>query len=425
MDDESRVVDHVTRFYLESGDFNGVPAWQLAEDISVSADRARCLIASLIREGKLSAVFGDRQPNPHIRAFEDKSIEVQIKKLEQASFEDFCLYPTPTVLAAHVNPATYQGRPFTLKLALGEPQLAHYAFDLSVLEFYRNDPRYYYHNNDISGSIMVSDSLHCAGTMHQRDQVLLQTFGFAYDDDLNRAVAVFLRYLAGLTPEHQQIWHAKVLGTWPQYKLHPDYYRTSILGNFPERIPVFVAFTWELRAINEMCALIGWPPMFRSDFADDKRPRTFGFLIRPTLKEFNDFVHLLDKMMSENLNRDFFVQDVAPDHEEVRKNGKVVVRRKGTIELLQEWLSTRFRAPDPKPIQDMLATFREVRHLRQRPAHVADEDRFDQTYFQQQRVLMIRSYRAVKTLKLILANHPKAKAYRVNEFLQEENIWTY
>lgn len=56
----SRVVDHVTRFYLESGDFNGVPAWQLAEDTPVSADRARCLLASLIRKGKLSAVFADR-----------------------------------------------------------------------------------------------------------------------------------------------------------------------------------------------------------------------------------------------------------------------------------------------------------------------------------------------------------------------------
>lgn len=425
MDEESRVVDYVTRFYLESGDFNGVPAWQLAEDVGMSPDRSRHVIASLITDGKLSAVFSDRQPNPHIKAFEDEPIEVQTNKLERASLKEFCLYPTPPVLAAAVNPTTYQGRPFTLKLALGEPQLTYYAFDLSVIEFYRNDPRYRYYNNDISGSIMVSESHYCAGTMHERDQVLLQTFGFAYDDELNRAVAVFLRYLADLTPEHQQIWHAKILGTWPQYKLHPDYYRTSILGDFPERISIFAAFSLELRTINEMCALIGWPPMFRSDFADEKRPRTLGFPIRPTLKEFNDFVHLLDKMMSDNLNRDFFAKDVALDHEEVRKDGKVVVRTKGTIELLEQWLATRFRTPDPKPVQDMLATFREVRRLRQRPAHVADEDRFDQTYFQQQRALMIRSYRAVKTLRLILANHPKAKAYRVNELLQEGKIWMY
>ena len=45
--------------------------------------------------------------------------------------------------------------------------------------------------------------------MREHDQVLLQTFGFAYDKDLKRAVAVFLRYLHDLSPEHQRVWAAK------------------------------------------------------------------------------------------------------------------------------------------------------------------------------------------------------------------------
>jgi len=40
-----------------------------------------------------------------------------------------------------------------------------------------------------------------------RDKVLLDTFGIAYDSNRNRVVVVYLRYLADLNPEHQQIWN--------------------------------------------------------------------------------------------------------------------------------------------------------------------------------------------------------------------------
>ena len=73
--------------------------------------------------------------------------------------------------------------------------------------------------------------------MTESDQVFLQTFGFCYDANLNRAVAVFVHYLSDLTPEHQQIWKAKELTG--EYTLHPDYYRNSILGQWDEKISIF------------------------------------------------------------------------------------------------------------------------------------------------------------------------------------------
>src|SRR5688572_12553489 len=57
-------------------------------------------------------------------------------------------------------------------------------------------------------------------------------------------------------------------------------------------------------------------------------------LIRPTLREFNAFVHVLDKFMSENINKNFFGADVSPETERPRKDGKIVVTQKGTIQLL-------------------------------------------------------------------------------------------
>ncbi|MBV9310171.1 MAG: hypothetical protein JOZ73_05035 [Solirubrobacterales bacterium] len=68
--------------------------------------------------------------------------------------------------------------------------------------------------------------------MSESDQVLLESFGYGYDESLHRAVCVFLRYLARLTPEHQQIWTASELGEG--YKLHPAYYTAAIRGDFYE-----------------------------------------------------------------------------------------------------------------------------------------------------------------------------------------------
>ncbi len=118
--------------------------------------------------------------------------------------------------------ARFADRPYTKELALGEGQLAFRAFDLSILEIYRNDSRYYYVSNDVDGLISVTDEQDRSNEMRESDKALLQTFGFCYDENFSRAVAVFLRYLADLSPEHQQIWKSReLLGG---YRIHPDYY---------------------------------------------------------------------------------------------------------------------------------------------------------------------------------------------------------
>ncbi len=62
--------------------------------------------------------------------------------------------------------------------------------------------------------------------MPSTDKFLLETFGFSYDAELSRAVAVFLRYLSDLTPQHQQIWNTKLLQG--DFELHPDYSKISM-----------------------------------------------------------------------------------------------------------------------------------------------------------------------------------------------------
>ncbi|MBE9536931.1 MAG: AAA family ATPase, partial [Proteobacteria bacterium] len=147
------------------------------------------------------------------------------------------------------------------------------------------------------------------------------------------------------------------------------------------------------------------------------------YLLRPTLKEYNEFVHLLDKMLSENLNRIFFDNDVSLETEEQRKDGKIVVKSKGTIQILDDWLKYKFKTDDRSEIEEMLRTFRRIRTLRQKPAHSIKENEFDQRYVHEQRELMKSVYHAVKILRVVLGLHPDASEVSVNRHLQEGLIW--
>ena len=146
--------------------------------------------------------------------------------------------------------------------AIARAQLSTHAFDLAVLEFYRNDPRYKYSCDDIHGWISISDDYYESPDVPERDQILLDTFGFAYNEKLERAVTTFICYLARLSPEHQQLWNAKRLGD--EFKMHPDFFRTQILGDWPERLPIFTAFWMELEVTNAIATRMGRPPLFRN-----------------------------------------------------------------------------------------------------------------------------------------------------------------
>jgi hypothetical protein len=258
--------------------------------------------------------------------------------------------------------------------------------------------------------------------MREHDQILLDTFGFAYDDYMNRYVAVFLRYLSKLSPEHQQVWRTKEV--FGNIKLHPDYYASTIEGSWGTRLSIFEAFVMELQTINEMCAVMGRASLFRHSYSTD-RPREFGFLLRPTITEFNDFILLLDKMMSDNINKDFFGKDVDLEFDEVRGDGKIVVKPKGTIQILESWFSKMFRAVDATPVNTMIATFKSVRKLRQSPAHKINANAFDQSIFRKQRDIIIDAYNAVRTLRLVLANHPAVlkNPPKIDEQLFDGKIW--
>lgn len=291
-----------------------------------------------------------------------------------------------------------------------------------VLEHYRNDPRYFYETNSISGSISIENEYFESRDMPDSDQILLETFGFAFDEAETRSVAVYLRYLSRLSPEHQSIWKSRQLDG--EFQLHPDYYRSTVIGDWVTRISIFEAFIEELILINKMTDLIKKPNFFNETF-EERKPRNFDFLLRPTLAECNSFVLLLDQMMSDNINKKFFENDIELQHEIRRKDGKIEIRSKGTITLLEEWIRQVFATEDTKEIEQMIAIFRNVRTLRQKPAHSAKENVFDKKYCAEQRSLAINAYKAVKTIRSIFEQHPRVKANppEISEALRSGRIW--
>lgn len=333
--------------------------------------------------------------------------------------DDLWAYPRKKLLEMYDSSKEEEVGTYTKQLRLGGSQIEHRFFRRQVLDRYKQDPRYRFGEWDYGGTIQISDEAYIDSSVPESDKVSIQSFGIAYTAKGEKVVAVILSDLGDLSVEHQRYWSSFEIKE--KYTLDSDYVRTDFEAEFSDRISVFSAFTQELEEINKICALIGEQPLFKKNFVNNP-PREFNWLTKPTTSGYNLFIHTLDKMISENIDRDFFKGKINLNEEIQNKTGKVRDVRKGSIRLLEEYLAKYWRFPDPEPKNEMIRTFKNIRKSRQKPAHVAVEDRYDITYHQQQRNLIFQAYRAIRTLRLSLANHPKAKSYIPPDWLQKGRI---
>ena len=416
---QDEVLEHVTRFYLEAADFKGMP---LATLRSILGSDVVPAVAALVQMDRAEVLGASHDINTHIKRFGVGKKERQLEALERDDPQHTCIYPSGAHLASAVDRSLYDGKPYALDLALDAAQLSYRSFDLAVLETYRNDPRYNFKSAGVGGQLCVSDAYYESEHMLPRDQVLLETFGFSVNGEYGRAVAVFVCYLARLSPEHQQLWKARELDG--HFRLHPIYFKNSILGEWHDEIPILYAFLMELALINEMAAAMGRPQLFRDTPVGPEELKGFDFLLRPTQAEFDAFVVLLDKLLSDNLNKAFFGTDISDEAEEERADGKIVVRPKGTIQMLDEWFRLKFRSNNCSPWEATIGTLKNVRKLRQKPAHAIRADAFDHKFSAEQRQLIVSVYDAVRTIRLCLANHPnvRRKNIEINPALFEGKI---
>lgn len=402
----------VVAHYLDSHDFNGIGLKPLLDKwTGGSVD----LIKQLIVQEELQIVSHDWD-NPYIKRLDGPSIKIGLDKLESGEMSGICVYPTRKHMRKVIPRSRYRTRPFTKMLALGYAQLHPVFFDLSVLQRYQSDPRYVFSFRGLDGSISTDYEHYRSRKMSDADKVVLQTFGLGLTRNRGRVAAVFLRYLSRMPARHQQHWESHRVRKL--CKVESNYYRRGAFGEWTKGMSVYEALLEEMSHINKMCALIGLPVLFKKDFSDDP-PQGFGLLVQTTYKQYLAFADLMDKIISENLNPEFFErQGIA-----LKQEGSDAP--KGTLHLFEEWLRRviRFQVQDgPKTI---LRPLKRVRSERSRLAHSLVVDDYSETH-QANKVKLINDvYTSISNIRLFFQSHPKCQGYEFPDALDPQNIVLY
>ncbi len=431
---KDRIISLVYDFFVKSNDFNGMPLRDISEILEIPYRESIDLIKVSVTE---EDIMIQSSTNPHIIGFQHYPIETQLKILDDAKSityteqqfagvtfvsEDteypICLYPTTSYLKQHRDLSEFRYAPYTEQLALATPHLQAIFFDIEVLDRYVNDPRFDFHFDDYSGRISCHSDEHGNALVREEDEIFIKTFGLGFDSDDNRVAVVYLRYLKDLTDEHQVFWKNK------ESKLScymvPEYYQNTIEGKWTSANSIFTAFLTELELINELTLAIFGDKLFRKDFAEDERPKEFTFFFTPTSKKFEDFILLLDKMISENINKDFFKGKV--DLYDLKRVTKLKSehKAKGTLRLLEEWMKNSFT--HEATILNTLKSFQEIRVERQKPAHKISDNQYNKLYTDRQKDVISRAFSSMNSLRKLFQMHPKAPSIKVPDWLEQYKI---
>lgn len=311
----------VFSFFCDSSDYNGIPLRDISQKLDFNYEYSIELVKELVRE-KLVSI--QSSTNPHIIGFTHHAISSQLELLEHAksikvSKQQFgniefvteqtdypiCVYPTQQILKDKRDVIEYGYAKYSVALALAEPQLSFRYFETEVLERYSGDPRFDFEFHDFSGSIACKYDESGNAILREEDQIFVKSFGLGFDSDSNRIIAVILRDLGRLSAEHQVYWGTKEIQA-SGCKVLTDYHDNIIMGNWITSRSVFSALIDEINAIYKLTTNIFGVPLFREELIGDKRPKNFTFFFSPTSKNYYDFINILDKYLSENINKSFF-----------------------------------------------------------------------------------------------------------------------
>jgi hypothetical protein len=417
-----KLLEAIASSYISSAQrdgYNGLVASNLLR-IQENQEHLKTAIAELIQDAKITAVFSRTEVNMHIKRFPDLTIQKQLELLQSEKLNSFCLYPTATEIRHRVDLSAWHDRPFSKALLLAEPQLAFRAFEMGALERYVADPRYSIHFADYMGEMSISDEYYRDEQHPERDKIGLQTFGLGFDADRVPYTIVYLRYLAGLSAEHQQYWNSFL--AVGDVRMSKPYFQSSIEGQFWKNRSVRYAIAEEMRLIRELSEAIWGQSLFRTPATGDVPIGLTSFL-RPTAENFNRFVMALDKLLSEGIEPSFFKGKCELESEEIRPDGKTVAIRKGTIALLEEWLLREIVWDNPEKFREVvILPLRNIRRMRQTPAHAFTSNDFSTEYYEKRKRLLWDVFNSLSNIRATFARHPQGQHVKIPDWLDGEKI---
>lgn len=423
-------------FFVSSNDFNGLPLRGVSKKFNIDYSESIDYVIDLVKTGKVSI---QSSTNPHIIGWyhdivwqsevleQAKTIKEHpvftfgnLQVMEEDSEYPICLYPSKSYLKEHRDVSDLIESPYTKQLALGEPQLDFHFFEIDVLERYFNDPRYRFDFQDYSGAISCETDENGNTILEEKDQTFLETFGLGFDENERRVAVVFTRYLKDLPSAHQLYWHTKEI--FSDCKVLKEYYENAINGEFTNSISIFSAFIEELNCLYDITEFIFGISLLKTKFEGEKRPKEMTFFFLPTSKNYENFVHLLDKMLSDNINKKFFNGKIE-EYELVPLENNLVERRlKGTLKMLEEWFGNNFKAKNTESFTNIFRYLKEIRKERQHPAHCISKNTYDEKYVELQKEMIEKAYEAVRALRTAFQNHPKAKSFEIPTYLDEAEL---
>lgn len=415
-----QLLEHIAKQYLDSRDFNGLAATLLFNALAEFPVDIEPVLTELVAEGAVYANFGHEMSNPHIIGFPHQSAADNLAEVQKrGGVRSAVLYPTRDTLAAMSAGDRNPGAPYSAALALGHAQLESIFFQADVLGRYRDDPRYDY-TLDIEGEIRGQE-----GIPHD---TYLTTFSIGFDADPQNheiVVGVPLRYLHDLVPEEQAYWksfeHER-----QSWVLHPDWVRPNLMGDFPERVSPYTAVLMEMRLINDICGVIGYPSLFRNLYDGSTRPTDYGYLIRPTNRELFNFVEQLNKLLIDNLDKKFFAHaGITLTAERQDSEGNTYRGERGTLNMLIEWMESTVKHDPGDMVPSAASTLKEIRNVRSKSAHVLLENNYDSSVWEDQRRYVIGAYLAVRSIRQLLQSHSKAASIEVPHELDEAKVWPF
>lgn len=435
------ILELVYDFFVNSNDFNGIPLRKISEKLSIDYVESIELLKGLIQDG---LIFLQSSTNPHIVGrFNNITTEIQFKIIEDAkntqikenkignitfSVEqtDFpiCIYPSPRYLEQNRSFEQYNGSKYSMLLAKAGSQLSFRFFETDVLEKYSTEPRFNFNFMDFYGDIACHYDEKGNALLREEDQIFLKSFGLGFDKNNNRVISVLLCDLARLSPEHQTHWGSKEVPLG-ECKVLQEYAENVIEGCWISSKSIFSAVIGEINAIHELTDSIFGKPLFRKEFSGENWPQNFTFFFSPTAKNYYDFINLLDKYLSENLNRDFFNGNLELFELKEIEDGLVERVNKGTLRLLEEWLSKNIKFKDSNAVSSLMKPLKKVRKERQKPAHKVIENCYDNTFTTKQKNIMEECYNTLFNIRKLFQSHPNGKHIEIPNWLDGEEIKVY
>lgn len=403
---DSKLLDEVIRYYLDSSSFNGLPIYEIKNyDVNEMIE--------LIEDGFVEAISEVDVLNPHIKGFDlGLSKEHQIVNARNADGHT-CFYPTERALEG--IQIDYQ-KPYTVLLQRGKEQFEIIFFDIEILERYINNPRFLVMDNGYRGTICIKDEFYEESSLNE----YIKDYGMAYieGEKLNRAIGVFIIDLAKLSPKIQMLWKGFELENQNNCKISEGFIKNLLMGGWVTQYWIFHALLEEMTVINNLCEAMGIPKFFSHTYGTfyTDMPEGYRNILLPTMKNYYDFVLVLEKLVVHNISIKAFQKDsvLIRGIERKDKEGK----DKGSIVMFKEWLLKNVQANfDIDEV--IIKPIKQVRKIRQVPAHELTNNSYNVDVYEKQKELMIDIYGSVRAIRILLRGHPLTKDVKIPDYLED------